>query len=264
VATIHPSAIVHPNAVLGEGVVIGPFCIVEEDVTIGEGTELLANVIVHRWTSLGRNNRVRPGVVLGGAAQDFKYQGEETWLRIGDNNMIGESVTMHRGSREGSATTVGDNNFFMGYTHVAHDCHVANHVVMTNYSGLAGHCTVDDGAIIAAYAGTHQGVRVGTLAMLGAGALTSQDITPFTTAVGVPARPVGLNSIGMQRAGIPDEHRQLVQQAWQILFTRQLTVENAVAAIKDEVAESPAVQMFLTFIEGTKRGIAMARRKNGE
>lgn len=260
-ATIHPTAIVHPQAELGENVEIGPFCVVEEGAVIGEGTVLKAHVVVHHWTILGRNNRVLPGAILGGDAQDFKYNGEQTWLRIGDGNMIGEHVTLHRSSKPGSETTIGDKNYFMGYTHIGHDCRIGNQVVMTNYAGLAGHCQVDDGAIIAAYAGTHQGVRVGTLAMLGAGALCSQDITPFTTAIGIPARPIGLNSIGMQRAGISDEHRQAVQQAFHILNMRRLNVENAVEKIKAEVPDIPAIRIFLAFIEGSERGIAIARRK---
>jgi len=261
VTSIHPSAVVHPQTKLGENVTIGPFCYVEEDVTIGDGTVLQSNVVVHHWTILGRNNQVMSGAVIGGDPQDFKYKGDETWLRIGDGNMIGEYVTLHRGSKPGSETTIGNKNFFMGYTHVAHDCQIGNQVVMTNFSGFAGHCHVDDGAIIAGYAATHQGVRVGTLAMLGAGALCAQDITPFTTVIGVPARPIGLNTIGLQRAGIPDEQRQALQQAFQILNTRQLNVENAVEAIKAEVPDTPAIQIFLAFIADSKRGIAMARRK---
>lgn len=257
---IHPTAIVDPTADLGEDVEIGPFCIVESETVIGARTVLQARSLVHRWTTLGADNTVLPGAVLGGDPQHLDYKGEKTELRIGDGNWIGEYVTIHRASNPSLTTMVGDRNYFMAYSHIGHDCHVGNRVIMTNYAGLAGHCTVEDRALLAAFSGAHQGVRIGTMAMLGGGALAGQDIVPFAIVQGIPARPRGLNVIGMQRNGISAEAREALHDVYRILFLLKLSLPNALEKIRAEVPSLAEVRHVLEFIAGSKRGIA--RRKD--
>ncbi len=261
-AEIHPTAVVEPQAELGADVVVGPHAVIENGAKVGDRCVLEYGAAVRRWTELGADNRLLPGAVLGGAPQHLAYQGEETHLRVGHGNVFGEYVTIHRASRPDSVTVIGDGNYFMAYSHVGHDCQVGNGVVMTNYAGLAGHCIIEDHALIAAYAGTHQGVRVGTMAMLGGGALCGQDVLPYLIVQGIPAQPRGLNVIGMQRRGVSDEVRRAMHQIYQILFMQRLSLPNAVARIRHEVPDLPEVRHVLAFIEASKRGIA--RRKTSD
>ncbi len=256
---IHPTAIVDPAAELGEDVDIGPFCVVERDVRIGDRTVLQARSMVRRWTELGADNKLLPGAVLGGDPQHLAYKGERTDLRIGAGNWFGEHVTMHRASKPESATVIGDNNYFMAYAHVGHDCHLGDRIVMTNYSGLAGHCVIEDRALLAAYSGAHQGVRVGRMAMLGAGGLVGQDVLPYLVVQGTPAGPRGLNTIGMQRNGVPAETRRVLQEAYRILFMLKLSLPNAVAKLQAELPDLPELRHWLEFIAQSKRGIARRR-----
>jgi len=212
-AKIHPTAIVDPGAELGLDVEVGPFCVVEGETVIGDRTVIEARSMVRRWTTLGTDNLLLPGAVLGGDPQHLDYRGQRTALRIGHHNRFGEYVTIHRASREDSLTEVGDHNYLMGYCHIGHDCRVGNHVVMTNYAGLAGFGVVEDWVLLAAFSGKHQGVRIGTMAMLGAGALAGEVVSPYLIVQGVPARPRGLNTIGMQRRGVSAEARQALKTA---------------------------------------------------
>lgn len=253
---IHPTAIVDPGAELGEDVEIGPFCIVEDQTALGARTVLQARSMVRRWTSLGTDNLLLPGVVLGGDPQHLDYRGQRTDLRIGNRNRFGEYVTIHRASREDSVTVVGDDNYLMGYCHIGHDCRVGNRIVMTNYAGLAGWGTVEDCVLMAAFSGTHQGVRVGTMAMLGAGALAGQDVAPYVIVQGVPARPRGLNAIGMQRRGVGEEARRALKMAYRFLFQMHLSLPSALEKIRDEVPDLSEIRHLLEFIEHSKRGLA--------
>jgi UDP-N-acetylglucosamine acyltransferase len=259
VTQIHPTAIIDPAAVLGEDVQIGPFCIVEADTEIGAGTVLESHVVVRRWTKLGENNLLKAGAILGGDPQHLAYRGERTELVIGDTNWFGEHATMHRASTPEDITTIGNNNYFMAYSHVGHDCRVGNYVVMTNCAGLAGHCTVEDRAILGGYSGVHQGVRVGRLAMLGGGALVGQDVAPFLIIQGMPGRPRGLNLVGLQRNGVDQAARKSLQKAYSILFLPGLSLPNAVAKVRAEVTMTPELEQQLAFIEASQRGIT--RRK---
>jgi UDP-N-acetylglucosamine acyltransferase len=260
VTRIHPTAIVDPAAELGDDVEIGPFCVVEADTVIGARTVLQARAMVRRWTTLGADNVLMPGAVLGGDPQHLAYRGERTELRVGDHNWIGEYVTLHRASHPESITAIGGHNYFMAYSHVGHDCRVGDHIVMTNYAGLAGHCTVEDRVLLAAFSGAHQGVTLGTMAMLGAGALAGQDIVPYVIVQGVPARPRGLNVIGMQRNGVSAEARAALHEAYRLLFSTRLSLPNAVAKVRADVPDGPEVRRLLDFIARSQRGIA--RRKD--
>ncbi len=259
---IHPTATVDPRAELGDGVVVGPHAAVEAGAQIGDRCVLEYGAIVRRWTTIGSGNRLLPGAVLGGDPQHLAYRGAETHLRVGRDNIFGEYVTIHRASEPDLLTQIGDENYFMAYAHVGHDCRVGNSVVLTNHAGLAGHCEVEDFALIGGYAGAHQGVRVGTMAMLGGGALAGQDVIPYLIVQGAPARPRGLNVIGMQRRGVSEEARNALQQLYRILFLQRLSLPNALEKIRRDVADLPEVRHVLTFIAASKRGIA--RRKSGE
>jgi len=261
VIEIHPTAVVEPAARLGENVVVGPHCFVEAGATIGDRCVLEFGAAVRRWTELGADNRLLPGAVLGGDPQHLAYQGEETHLRVGAHNFFGEYVTIHRASGPDSVTVIGDHNYFMAYSHVGHDCQVGNRVIMTNHAGLAGHCVIEDDVLIGGYAGTHQGVRVGAGAMLGGGALCGQDVVPYIIVQGAPAQPRGLNVIGMQRRGMPENVRAALHKMYQILFLQRLALPSALEKIRREVPDLPEIRHVLSFIESSKRGIA--RRKSG-
>ena len=256
---IHPLAVVDTAAELSEDVEIGPYCLVEAGARIGPRTVLQSHAIVRRWTEIGADNMLLPGAILGGDPQHLAYRGERTWLRVGHHNFFGEYTTMHRGSQPENETVIGDHNYFMAYSHVGHDCRVGNYVVMTNYAGLAGHCQVEDRVLIAAYAGAHQGVRVGTMAMLGAGGLCGQDVMPYIIVQGTPAGPKGLNIIGLQRNGVSPEAQDALHRAYRILFLSKLTLPNAVQRIREQVPDLPEIRLWLAFIERSERGIT--RRK---
>ncbi|MDP8222027.1 MAG: acyl-ACP--UDP-N-acetylglucosamine O-acyltransferase [Candidatus Lernaella stagnicola] len=259
VALIHPTAIIDPKAELGEGVQVGPFCVIEADTVVGAGSRLESHAVIRRWTTVGQNNVVKAGTVLGGDPQHLSYRGEKTELVIGNDNWFGEYATMHRATSPDTPTRIGDHNYFMAYSHVGHDCRVGNHVVLTNCAGLAGHCHIEDRVLLGGYSGAHQGVRIGTMAMLGGGALTGRDVCPYLVMQGAPAQPRGLNIIGMQRNGVDKAARRALQQMYRIIFLLPLSLPNAIDKVCAEVPLVPEVERFLDFIAASERGIA--RRK---
>lgn len=253
---IHTTALVHDKAEIGRDVTIGPFAVIEAGAIIGDGCLLGARTHVKTWTRLGRENRVAEGAILGGAPQHVSYQGEETWLEVGDRNFIGEYVTLHRGTTIRGKTVIGDENYFMGYSHVGHDCLVGSRCVFTSYSALAGHCEMEDRAILGAYAGVHQFTRIGTMAMLGAGAKIGQDLVPYVIAQGYPARPKMVNMVGLQRNDVPEDQRILIRKMFKILFRKGGTVGQAVERLKT-LGDAPVVSHMIEFIEKSERGICM-------
>jgi len=199
---IHETAIVHPKAQLGEGVHIGPFCMVEEDTVLGDRTVLASHAIVRRGTRLGADCQVEAHVVLGGAPQDLKYQGERSFAIIGDRNLIREYVTIHRATGEEAATRVGDGNIVMAYSHVGHNSRIGNRVMISSYVGISGHVVIEDRVVIGGITGVHQFVHIGTMAMVGGFSAVMQDIPPYMMAAGSPAKPRGVNVVGLRRGGI--------------------------------------------------------------
>lgn len=192
---IHPTAIVHPGAEIAEGVEIGPYVIIGAHVRIGRGTTVGPHTVIDGWTEIGEDNRIFNMASVGGIPQDLKYRGEETWLRIGNRNVIREFTTLQPGTVTGiGETVIGDDNLFMAYCHVAHDCVIGNRVIMANGSTLAGHVVVEDFAILGGLSAVHQFVRVGESAMLSGGAMVVQDVLPFTIASGNRAVSSGLNT----------------------------------------------------------------------
>ena len=255
---IHTTAIVHPGARIAEGVEIGPYAVIGEHVSIGKGTKVGPHAVIDGWTEIGENNTIFHLASVGAAPQDLKYRGEQTYLRIGNNNTIREFATLHLGTVTGDGeTTVGDGNLFMAYSHVAHDCHVGNHVVMANSATLAGHVTVEDYAILGGLCAVHQFVQIGESAMIGGGTMVASDVPPYTilTGEGRDLRLRGLNTIGLKRRGISDTAISSLKKAYKILALSGLKLTEAVEKMKSEVPTSSEVEHFIRFIEESKRGV---------
>jgi len=251
---IHPSASVAPGAKIGAGVRVGPFAVIEEDVEIGEGSSIAALAVIKRHTRLGKRNRVYEHAVIGGDPQDVKFDlATVSHALIGDDNLFREGVTVHRGSRAGAATRIGDGCFFMALAHVAHDCVVGNQVVMANAATLAGEVAVQDRAFISGLVGVHQFCRVGRLAMIGGLAKVVQDVLPFCITDGNPARARGLNLVGLRRAGFKAAEIAELKDAYRMLHER-LPLKKAVAQM--ERSSSAAVKELAEFIVQSKRGFA--------
>ena len=255
---IHTTAIVHPGARIAEGVEIGPYAIIGEHVSLGKGTRIGPHAVIEGWTEIGENNTIFHLASVGAAPQDLKYRGEQTFLRIGNGNTIREFATLHLGTVTGDGeTTVGDNNLFMAYSHVAHDCHVGSNVVMANSATLAGHVNVEDYAILGGLCAVHQFVTIGESVMIGGGTMVASDIPPYTilTGEGRDLKLRGLNSIGLKRRGIADESISSLKKAYKILALSGLKLAEAVEKMKAEVPTCPEVEHFIRFIENSKRGV---------
>ena len=252
--TIHPTAIVHPDAELGEGVAVGPFSIVDGPVKIGDRTVIGPRATVEGNTILGAENEVFTGAVIGSRTQDKKYDGGTSFLKIGNRNKIREYVTINPGTQEGTETLIGDDNLIMAYSHVAHDCVIHNKAVLANSATLAGHVVVNDLAIIGGLSAVHQFVHIGKLAIVGGCSKVVQDIPPFVMADGHPSRAYGINSVGLERAGIPKEEKLLIKQAFKIIFRSQLTLKNAVAKLT-ELPKTPTLDLLIAFLKISSRGI---------
>ena len=254
---IHPSAIVDPGAHLAEGVEIGPYAVIEADVEIGPDCRIAAHAVIKRYTRMGRGNRVHEHAVLGGTPQDLAFQGVSSGLEIGDGNTIREGVTLHRATREGHCTRIGDGTFLMAYSHVAHDCTVGNHVVLANGACLGGHVSVGEHAFLSAAVAVHQFCRIGRLCMVSGLAGVNMDCLPFTMVTGAPARVVGLNRVGLQRAGMDPEAIADLKRAFQRLFAEASATREALAALSEW--PSPLVREWVEFIQGSSRGFARQR-----
>jgi UDP-N-acetylglucosamine acyltransferase len=252
---IHPTAVIDPSATLAADVRVGAFCLIGADVEIGAGTEIGPHCSIHGPTRIGRNNRFIGHAAIGGEPQDKKYKGERTELVIGDDNVIREFVTINRGTAGGGGiTTVGNDNWMLAYTHVAHDCHVGDHCVFSNNTTLAGHVTVGDYVIISGFAGAHQFCRIGAHAFLGMGALTNGDVPPFTM-VGSDSlgRPRGINSEGLKRRGFDAERIASIKRAYRTLYVAGLPLAEAKVQLAEQATHSADVKDLLDFIESAER-----------
>lgn len=255
---IHATAVVHPRAELDSDVEIGPYAIIGEHVKIGRGTKVGAHTVIDGWTTIGESNQIFHLASVGAVPQDLKYKGEETYLKIGDRNIIREFATLHLGTVTGDGeTSVGSGNLFMAYSHVAHDCHIGNGVVMANAATLAGHVKVEDYAIIGGLSAIHQFTRIGAHAMIGGGTLVGMDIPPYTISTGDrrDARLRGLNLVGLKRHNFSDEVITSLKKVYKILVLSDLKLKDALERIKNEVPSSPEVDHFITFVETAQRGI---------
>lgn len=254
---IHPTAVVAPGAELAENVKILAFSVIGSNVRIGSGTVVGPHAVIDGWTSLGERNRVYPFASIGQAPQDMSYRGEETQLVIGDGNTFRESVTINRGTvRGGGITRIGNNNLFMAYVHVAHDCLIGNNVILANASTLGGHVQIDDFAILGGLVGIHQFVRIGRYAFVGAKSGLRMDMPPYMLAFGAPGKLYGPNLVGLRRHNFPKETIHALKQSYRIIFRSGLTMKDALARVRDEVEMLPEVEYLLEFLEGrSKRGV---------
>jgi len=254
---IHPSAIVDPKAEMGGGVEIGPYSVIEKDVSIGEGTRIGPHVVIREGTKIGKGCQVFQFASIGEAPQFLGYKGEKTFLQIGDHNIMREFVTLHRGTvKGGGKTVVGNDNYFMAYSHVAHDCQIGNEVVMANGASLGGHIVIENGAIIGGLAAIHQFCRVGAYAIIGGLSGVLLDIPPYTKAQGDRAKLFGLNTIGLKRANFSEETLKALKKAYRIIFRSGLTLVKAMKTVgEDDIFQIPEVQHLLQFIQHSKRGI---------
>lgn len=263
---IDPMAFVHPTAELDPGVEVGPFTVIGEGVRIGKDTKIGPHVVVDNWTTIGKCCDIFQFVSIGAAPQHLGYKGEKTEVVIGDNNVIREFVTIHRGTTKESLKTVcGSNNLFMNYVHIAHDCKVGDNIIMANSATLGGHVTVENNAFIGGLVAIHQFVRIGAYCIIGGASAVSKDIPPYVMAVGNRASVYGLNSIGMRRQGFSKTEIAEVKKAYSLIFRSSLTSSGAAKRLEEELPGSAHARRFIDFLRSSKRGIARERtRKTGE
>lgn len=253
---IDATAKIHHTAKIANDVVIGPWVCIGEHVMIGAGTCIDAHAVVKQHTIMGKNNHIHSHAVVGGDPQDLNYRGEETWLVMGDGNIVREFATVNRGSTGGVGTTyVGDKNCFLSYSHVAHDAHIGNEVLFVNNASIAGHVTVDDFAIMGAYSAVHQFTRIGSYSFLVHAAQVSHDIPPFMLVKGTPGIPIALNLVGLKRRGFSAETISGLKKAYKLMYRQSLSLkalENALAKLS---IETPEVQLIINVMKESKRGI---------
>jgi UDP-N-acetylglucosamine acyltransferase len=255
----HPTAVISPRADIAPDARVGAYVVIEDDVQIGAGCEIGAHAVLKRFTTLGARNRVFEHATLGGEPQDVKFRGEPSRLLIGDDNLIREGVTIHRASGEGEATLVGNRNFLMIGVHVAHNCVLGDDNVFANNAALAGHITVEDHAFLSNDVGCHQFVRVGRYAMIGGKSKIVQDVLPFFTTDGNPARVRGLNTVGLRRAGFSNESRRALRRAHRLLFREGLPLASALDALAE--FDDEHVRHLVEFIRASRRGFTRAARR---
>jgi UDP-N-acetylglucosamine acyltransferase len=253
--TVDPSARVHPSVRLGENVFIGPFCSIGANSSVGAGTVLKSHVAVGPNTALGRNNTIYPHTCVGGDPQDLQWHGEETFLVMGDRNVVREGVTINRGTQKGDGyTRLGNGNLIMACAHVAHDCMLGDHIVMANNSLLAGHVIVEDRAILNGAAAVHQFTTVGRLAYVGGLTRIVQDVPPFMIVEGNPSKVRKVNVVGLQRHGFDAERIDALKEAYRALFRSRIPRAEAIAMLEAEEAGSPDLGELLEFLRRSERG----------
>ena len=251
---IHPSAIIAEGVQMGSGNEIGPGCVIEGPAVLGSRNKLWMNAYIGPGTTIGDANHIHMGAVVGHAPQDLAYAGAPSSTKIGSRNQIREYVTIHRGTKEGTATVVGDDCFLMANAHVAHNCELGNKVILVNLASLTGYCIVEEGAFISGIVGLHQFTRVGRLAMISALSAVNKDVPPFMLCGGRPGVIQGLNVVGLRRAGFDAATREDIKRAYKLLYRSELNVSNALAAIDRECKSEP-VKHLADFVRTSKRGI---------
>lgn len=252
---IHPTALIDPSARLGTGVIVGPYAIIGPQVTVGDRCRIGPRATLQRNVLLAEDVRIGDGSILGGDPQDLKYGGEETWVEVGQGTIIREYSTINRGTAATFKTTVGARCFIMTYVHLAHDCHVGDDVVIANATQCAGHVTIHDRAILSGLNAVHQFVTIGTYAFVGGGSRVNQDIPPYVKAVGNPMELYGLNSLGLQRAGLPGETVAALKRAYRLFFNSDLNLSQALERARTDLPAFPEVERFLAFVESSERGV---------
>ena len=253
-ASIHPTAIVHAGAEIGSGVEIGAFAIVGEGCVVGDGCVIASRATLERNVTLGAGVKVGVGSVLGGDPQDLKYKGEPTVVEVGEGTTIREYTTINRGTTQSFRTTVGKGCFLMSYVHLAHDGHVGDGVIISNGTQLAGHVTIDEKAILSGLVAVHQFATIGRYSFVGGCSRVAKDVPPYVKAVGNPIKLYGLNSVGLERNGFPEDVRRELKRAYRLFFKSELNLSQARERATAELHQYPEIQEFLAFFDRSDRG----------
>ncbi len=253
--SIHPTALVDPNAELGEGVQVGPYAIIESGVRIGAGTEIGPHAFIGSGTKLGQKCRIFQGAILGTVPQDLKFRGERSELHIGDGTTVREYATLNRGTGENGVTRVGSDCLLMAYVHIAHDCDIGDHVILANAVNLAGHVHIEDWVSIGGMTPVHQFARIGCHSFIGGGYRVPKDIPPYILATGEPLQYAGLNVVGLQRRGFSSETLRLLKRAYRLIYRSGKNVSQALAQMERDLEMTDEVRHVYEFIKGSERGI---------
>ena len=253
--SIHPTAVVHAAAHIGEGCFIGPYCVIGEHVQLGERNKLHSHVVIDGNTSLGIGNEIYPFASIGLRTQDMKWSGGITRVEIGDNNTFREHVTVNSATADGGVTRVGSHNHILAYAHVAHDCTLGNHIVMSNVATLGGHIVVEDFANVGGLAAVHQFCRSGRMSIIGGCSKVVQDVPPFMLVDGNPAETRTVNKVGLERNGVSDETQNALKHAYRMLFREGLTIPNALARVESELPNSAELKHLVYFARSSERGL---------
>jgi UDP-N-acetylglucosamine acyltransferase len=256
---IHRTALVSRAARIASDVEIGAFVVVEDDVEIGEGTRIASHAVLKSGLRLGSGITVHEGAVLGGPPQDMKFENVVSFAVVGDGSVIREFATIHRSVHENGTTRVGRGCFIMSYGHVAHDCDIGDGAIIASYAALAGHIHIGQNAFISGGVAIHQFTRIGELAMVGGGSKVNLDVPPFMTVDGVPARAVGLNSVGLRRDGVPDEDVRALKLAYRMLYREKRPLRDALELL--EGLQNDRVATLVEFIRGSERGVCRVRAR---
>ncbi len=256
-ANIHPLATVHPNAKLGAGVEVGPYAYIAENVEIGEGTQIFPHATIFDYVKMGKHCSVYPGAVIGAIPQDLKFDGEVTYVEIGNHVTVRECVTINRGTKASGrgVTKIGDNTLLMSYTHVAHDCKVGNNCILVSYVGIAGETDIDDWAIIGGSTVAHQFSKIGAHAMVGGGSKINKDIPPYILCGRDPLTYAGINIVGLRRRGFTSDQIRNIKDMYDIVYFGGMNVSDACSKIESGFPQSEERDTILNFIRSSKRGI---------
>jgi UDP-N-acetylglucosamine acyltransferase len=252
---IHPHTYIHTNAKLAQNVKVDPFTVIHHDVEIGEGTWIGSNVTIMEGARIGKNCRIFPGAVIAAIPQDMKFNGEKTYVEIGDNTTIREFVTINRGTADRGKTKVGNNCLIMAYTHIAHDCMIGNNCVLSNNVQMAGHVVLDDYAWIAGVCAIHQFVHVGRFSFIAGGSLVSKDVPPFIKAVRNPLSYGGVNSVGLKRRGFTVTQINHILDIYRTIYSKGMNISQALEYIEEELAATDERDEIISFIRESGRGI---------
>lgn len=252
---ISTQANISKDATLGENVTVEAFTTIRENVTIGDGTHIHPNVTIYPGTTIGKNCEIFPGAVIGVKPQDLKFEGEETTVEIGDNTVIRECVTIHRGTKDKWVTRVGNNCLLMTYVHVAHDCQVGNNVILASFVGLAGHNIIEDYAILEGKVGTQQFMRIGAHSFVAGGSLVRKNIPPFVKAAREPLGFAGVNSVGMRRRGFSEADVKTIEDVYRLLFVMNNNLKKGIEAVMEQIPDTPIRNQILDFIAESDKGI---------
>lgn len=253
---IHPTAIIDPSARIAENVEIGPWTFIGPEVEIDVGTWIGPHVVIQGPTKIGKDNKIFQFSSIGESPQDKKFRGEKTHLEIGDRNIIREFCTFNRGTiQDRGVTSIGHDNLFMAYVHIAHDCKIGNHTIFVNNASLAGHVVVEDHVILSGFSGVSQFCRVGAHSFASMGSMVDKDVPPFVKVSGYYAKPFGLNTVGMKRQGLCEETILILRRAYKIIYRQGLTVKQALTQLDSLMLECKEVSMFIDFLQTSERGI---------